>query len=329
MARLIASVSPDVPRMMLEYASRAGIDVKDLGLSGGAGAGRMAMRELDALWGTIFSRAHDPVLGLHFGEAAATGMGGHILYAVMLNCPTLGDALDRFRRYHGLLADGAAPRIRDEGRCRVYSIDPNAGLGSHYSEAILAMLAVTVGRLSGNRVRPVEVRFAHGPPPDISEHRRVFGAALRFGRPQSGLALERAALEVPVIMADPDLLAWLERFAQGALARDSDAGPLAGRVFDAVEKILVKGERPRLDAVARALAMSSRRLQSRLQDEGTTFQQALDEVRSRMARDILARGEIALCDAAFLLGFSEQSAFNRAFKRWTGMTPMKYSRQRR
>ena len=327
-----ASVSLDLPRLLLRYAAGIGIDAdtvcQRIGLDAAALQNpnrRMSFDQFNALWEAVACCANDPNFGLHFGESTPGYSGGHLLFAVMVNCATLGEALERFCRYHSLLADTALPELCDEGRYTVFTWGQVAMSGRHYVEAVLGMLNVTVGRLTENRVRPVEVRFAHHSPADLTEHQRIFGAPLLFEQPCNGLALERQALFTPIFLANPALLAALEQFAQGVLERLTPSDSWAGRTSEMVGKLLLRGDKPHLQAIARALAISPRHLQNKLRAEGVSYQELLDRVRKQIALDCLKRGEMTACEVAFLLGFSEQSAFNHAFKRWTGMTPTEYS----
>ena len=91
--------------------------------------------------------------------------------------------------------------------------------------------------------------------------------------------------------------------------------------------MILDGKKPSAEEVAGDLAVGIRYLQGQLKDEGTTYQQVLDGVRKELAMDYLGQGDVSLYEVAFLLGFSEQSTFNHAFKRWTGTTPGKYQRR--
>jgi AraC-like DNA-binding protein len=327
MSGRVSSVSRDLPRMMLDFAAREGIRLPDeLSAAAAAAPERVSMAECDSIWREISDRSGDPALALRFGEAAAQAMGGHVVFAVMLNSASLGDALDGFRRYHGLIADGAGPERREEGTARVYSIAPGAGIGRPYATAILAMMARAVDRLSGGRARPLEIRFSGPAPAELSEFERVFGAPLSFGRAEDGIALNRADLDLPVALADPALLAWLERFARAGLERGAAQGSWPDRASAAIESRLISGQPPLVGAIASELALSPRRLQRELSAAGASFRDILDGVRARMAREMLERGGTELHEIAFLLGFSEQSAFNRAFKRWTGQSPLAFAR---
>jgi AraC-like DNA-binding protein len=91
--------------------------------------------------------------------------------------------------------------------------------------------------------------------------------------------------------------------------------------------MLLRGDKPSVEIIARNLAVSRRHLQNKLRTEDTTYRQLLDAVRKEIAMDCLNKPQMNLCDIAFLLGFAEQSTFNHAFKRWTGMTPTAYQQQ--
>jgi AraC-like DNA-binding protein len=324
-----ASISLDVARLLLKYAVGLGIDTdavcrcmgldivtlqQDLG-------GRMAAKTFDALWAEVAGRANDPWLGLHFGEAIPGFSSGHILMGMMLNCSTLEEALARFCRYHGLLSDGAVPELRVEGDDVVFHLQPVPTEQTYYPEAVLAMLTVIVQRLTESQVQPIEVRLTHSQPADLTEHRRIFNARLLFAQPCAGMVFKREALRTAIFLANPILLDALERVARSMVSQPPSPTTWTVRTGGIMAQLLLRGEAPRLPIVARELAMSPRHLQNKLRAEGTSFQALLDTERKRIALNCLSQTEMTLCEIAFLLGFSEQSAFNHAFRRWTGGAP--------
>ena len=170
---------------------------------------------------------------------------------------------------------------------------------------------------------PIRVEFTHSRPDDTSEHERIFRAPVHFECERLQLVFSRAVWEQPNnTKPNPDLCAVLEEHAKSLLA---DL-PSAGLVGEARETTMAqrRGGTPTLEHVAQQLGMSGRTLQRRLKQEGTTFAKLLDDLRSGMARAYLADSQISLCEVSYLLGFSEQSAFNRAFKRWMGLTPLQF-----
>jgi AraC-like DNA-binding protein len=136
----------------------------------------------------------------------------------------------------------------------------------------------------------------------------------------------RAALALRQPHADARLRVVLERAAAAVVARLSPAGELTQRLRQALGEEL-RGGVPTCEQVARRLAIGVRTLNRRLQAEGTSFQQQLAELRCELARGYLDDGRLAISEVAYLLGFSEPSAFHRAFKRWTGHSPQSWRRR--
>jgi AraC-like DNA-binding protein len=104
------------------------------------------------------------------------------------------------------------------------------------------------------------------------------------------------------------------------------AADIVGRVREAIKPEL-RGGNPTLESIAGKLAMSPRTLQRRLRDRGVLFNDTLDAMRFGAAKSYLAQEDVAAAEVAYLLGFAEQSSFNRAFKRWSGQTPINYRRR--
>jgi AraC-like DNA-binding protein len=132
--------------------------------------------------------------------------------------------------------------------------------------------------------------------------------------------LPRAALDCALTSADPRLLAILTRAADDLARRTGDDPSIAAQVARVLRDVL-RDDAGNIDVVAKRLGMTSRSLQRRLKDEGTSFQAVRDTTRQELARRYLD-AKLSIAEISFLLGFSEPSAFFRAFKRWTGLTPL-------
>jgi AraC-like DNA-binding protein len=184
-----------------------------------------------------------------------------------------------------------------------------------------------VGRaLTGVDWSPREVHFEHAEPEDTSEHARIFRAAVHFGCPLTRLVFDASLLELPVVGADPQLGSLLERQAEELLAGSRRDGAFAGRVRQLIKEGLPGGE-ARVDAACRRLGVSPRTLQRKLREEGTSFQALLEESQRALAEFYLREPGVAICEVSYLTGFSQPSAFHRAFRRWTGLTPKEFRRE--
>ncbi|HES75841.1 MAG TPA: AraC family transcriptional regulator [bacterium] len=332
------SASTTLTRILLRYAASLGVDVQTVTHAAGLSAsvlddaqGRVSVEQFNALWDEIAHYINDPDFGLHFGETASTNPNGNVLYAVLMNSATVGEALECYFRYHALMLDVLQPQLIQQGdnACLTWDIVvPGLVLHRHHAEAVLATLMTTLQHLTEDQIRLIEVWFAHPQPQDIAEHCRIFHTPLRFNQLKNGLVIHQKELSRPIFLADPDLLIALEQFAQQSLENLYGPDTWADKVIHAISNMLLHGDKPSIAQVARDLAVSKRHLQNKLSDEGTTYRALLDRVRKEITLDSLHNPHMNLCDIAFLLGFAEQSTFNHAFKRWTGVAPTVYQQQK-
>ena len=195
----------------------------------------------------------------------------------------------------------------------------------HDCEMTLAIAVSFARRVTGVDWTPREVSFRHSRPQSVAEHERIFRSPVRFGRPSNELIFDSSLLALPMAKADAGLCAILDRHARELLAKSPRRGGLAERVRRLLGEALNGGD-PRQEAVSQKLGISVRTLQRRLSEEGTSHQDLLDEVRSELSRRYLQESKLAICEVAYILGFSEPSAFHRAFRRWTGVTPKEFRR---
>ncbi len=289
---------------------------------------RLPARHLAVIWSALERGAGDPDLGLHLGELRHGLPSGHVLFSVLANSPTLGQALERYCRYHDLMGDMVQPVLDRpaDGADAVLRLRARAGVALHrqHVECVFSLVVALMTRLSGAPFHGAAA-FAHHQPDAIGEHLRIFGPDLRFGAPEDELTLHGAYLARPITAADPELLGVLDRYAGQLLRRVRRDRTWGARVAEQLSRTLCDGK-PSIRQVARQLGVSARALQARLQAEGQTYQQVLDRVRAELARAYLADERLSLAEVAFLLGFADQSAFSRAFRKWTGETPARHRR---
>ncbi|PKN54010.1 MAG: AraC family transcriptional regulator [Deltaproteobacteria bacterium HGW-Deltaproteobacteria-14] len=288
---------------------------------------RMALTVETALWAEAERQTGDADLGLHTAELLQPGVFDVLDYAVR-TAPTLRASLERLARYNRLEHDAAEFTVRDgAGRTQVDHAFrggvPGQELGQHRHsiEFTLSSLVVIGRQLSAAPVVPIEVAFHHPAPARAAEHERVFGVAPRFSAGVNRVAFAAADMLRPVPAADPRLWRVIERHAEALLAaRPVAPQSFAARIARELSTALSEGP-PTLADIAARLHVSERTLQRHLREEGLSYDALLEGYRKNLALSYLADPKIGIAEVAYLLGYSEPSAFHRAFKRWTGHTP--------
>jgi len=268
----------------------------------------------------------DDCFGLHFGERFHPKDIGPLVY-VVLNSPTIAVGLDNVARYLRLHNEAAHVSFTIEekwGYLRHVLAIPDDLRRQHY-EYSLAVGLGTIRLIAGSDWAPVEVQFEHKPPPQTREHVRVFGAPVSFDRPANAFVVEREFCERQVPAADARLYPVLKRYLDRDLDEMPPADDLLASLRKAISESMTHGD-PTLTQIATKIAIAPRTLQRRLRDQGADFKTLVDDIRRRFALRYLQDRNNTLTEIAYLLGYAEVSAFNRAFKRWTRATPSEYRR---
>jgi AraC-like DNA-binding protein len=270
----------------------------------------------------------DDAFGLHVGENVDPKAFDVLGYSV-INSPTFGAGLDRMVRYNSLWTNGSsfAIEISEINTRIIYTYqDPAIEESRHDAEMTFAAI-VTLGRtITDSDWSPLSVGFKHPQPLDTTEHSRIFRCKLTFGAEENEFIFDSRTLALPLVKADASLCAVLDRHAKELLTTFPRQDTLVDRLRTLIRDELNGGDAS-IDRLAVKLGMSGRTLQRKLREHGTSHQELLDQMRSALAMRYLREPEMAICEVAYLLGFSESSALHRAFKRWTGMTPSEFRRQ--
>jgi AraC-like DNA-binding protein len=274
----------------------------------------------------------DADLGLHVGESVRPVHFGVLGY-LMMSCETMRQAAERHRRWHELIADGERVEYRRDGDHSVQShyfpdSDPSP---PPPAIACAAASTVTFVRwLTGpdDGLRRVELPY---PEPATAssraEHARLFGCELVFDAPRIVYRRDAATGRKPLVQGDQGLRRQMEERAERLAAARGAVDALIRDVRALVARRLPEGL-PDLEAAAALLQLSPRILARRLAEHGTSYTRIVDEARHQLALGYIQDPSLSLLDIAYLLGFSEQSVFQRAFKRWTDLTPGEYRRRR-
>jgi AraC-like DNA-binding protein len=333
---LAASVVSDMLQYLADRGIPAGIAMAEAGIDPGFAASvdnRVPGSQVERLWKVAVARTGDPLVGLHMGESYNPGTLD-ILGYVVLSCRTVGELLEKFARFARILNDGLRVELvreRSTAYCGCTFVAGNNYLLRAPEQAIDATWAGVARELNRLPVTPVvaqSVWFRRVAPggDELTEYKRVIGAPLKFGATEDRFVLSSGDLAKPIRSANPALLAIFERHAEDALRSIESSNTRANQVARVLAEKL-KGKAPNIQEVARDLAMSSRNLQRTLRESGTTYQVLLDEVRRDVAIRHLANPSTSVSQVGFLLGFSEPSAFHRAFRRWTGKSPGEFRAQ--
>jgi AraC-like DNA-binding protein len=278
-----------------------------------------------ALWAYLESQCPDESFGFWLSERLPAAPLS-IASWVISTSPTLGEGLARSLRYQRLLHDEAHSELRVGATEAVYTHRVGAPPFRPPTAAIefgFITFLQLAQRLTGQAIIPRRTRLRHPAPRDIARHLVCFGPSLEFSAAQDELVLERAQLELAVSGADPTLSAIVEAHAAAAIRRLPERSDLNMRVRSHIIALLSEGA-PSLTTVAERMHLTRRTLQRHLRLAGTSFALELDHLRHELSLQYLADNRISLQEVAFLLGFSEVSAFHRAFRRWTGQTPVTF-----
>lgn len=267
----------------------------------------------------------DTCYGLRLGsayEARGSGMLGFL----MLNSPTLFDALSNIQRYFRVLGEGEDIEIERAGphvTLRFRETDKALRGLRHSSEYMAAIIVRACRDMTRKRISPVRAEFVHGRPNGKVAYADYLGSSVRFHAEWNALVYESDTMLLPVVGADSALLQVLERACQNILGPAPKKQDIVHDVRELMIDGLAKGT-VNLDDIARATNMSSKTLERRLADKGTSFSALLDDIRRGLAKRYLGDTNLRLDQIAYLTGYSEPAALVRAFKRWTGTTPMQF-----
>lgn len=283
---------------------------------------RLGSIEVDRLIRTIVAMTHNENIGLSQG-AGLSKVFSNIVGYILMNCGTLGAAIEKYCRYEKIVDQISLTSLQIKGNDVLLSsstLENPLSSNRQFSDYKMAGIHSYAKILSGERLVLENVYFTHSKPENTSEYQRLFGCSVHFGYSTNCLIFDRSLLNLPIIEPNEELLSFFE-----LKAREMMASFVANETYtQKVTRIIIKemrGELPSIEKVAQELKISARSLQMHLKNEATSFSQIIVEIRKDMAIHYLKSHSISIDEIAYILGFSESSAFHRAFKKWTFMTP--------
>lgn len=189
-------------------------------------------------------------------------------------------------------------------------------------DALLSVMHRFLGWLLRSRLPLQAVEVPYAKPADLVTYADIFGMIPRFEAERAALVVDNAVLDAPVMREEPDLVAWLATAPEGLLARRDYGSTLVDQVRRLLEHDVT--EDLSAEEVSSRLAMAGPTLRRKLREQGTSYRQIREDLLRDLAVEQLAHTDVTVAELSERLGFSETSAFVRAFRRWTGMAPGAY-----
>lgn len=264
-------------------------------------------------------------IGLEFGCHFEPRRLGALGYAALAS-PTLAAALRNMETYFPAHQDQSSFTVISDDDIHWLSyriLDPRIVQKRQDAELSLGMFCNIFRAALGPNWSPIEVRFEHARPDSWSEHERYFGAPVQFGRRTNAFAFRRSDLLAAMPGADPYLFSVIRPLLESRCRTPDNPEDIAATIRNQI-KLNLGSTEPTLPRIAAILGLTTRELQRQLGNLGVAFSDLLAAAREELALHYLDEQRMPLTEIALNLGYSELSAFSRAFRNWTGMSPQRY-----
>jgi AraC-like DNA-binding protein len=272
-----------------------------------------------AVFDGAFRQRRVPNLALQLALRTPVGATPLLDYLIV-SSDSVGQGLDRLTRYLRLV--NPSVRLVVRGDRDPVKIVVERAQGPLFTELTVSLCVLRFRRETNDELKAAHVSFTHEPD-DVAEYARVLQCPVRAKATWNGCALSKSSLRLPLRRRDPALRVWLERQAAAILARLPADGDARDEVRSVLSTQAIAGDMD-IGAVARRLSTTPRTLQRRLARAGTSFESLCDDARKLAAETYLADTTLSIGEVTYLLGYSEPTAFHRAFKRWHGTTPQAF-----
>lgn len=287
----------------------------------------IAYRKFVALLDLATQRSGNPLFCMRFGLHQGVSALGPLLYLIR-NAPSVGVAIDELSHYFHLHASIAQIRLEVEGEHALFYYDPVdvKDVASHrlVVELVVGAAMQLMRTLLGSRWQPRALLLQAAPLGEVQAYTRLVGLAPQFNASCNAWLFDAKLLDTPLSSGDQELHRLIQQHLD-ALDQIS-VRELPEYIRQLLRNLLPSG-RATVELIADYLDINTRTLQRYLAEEGTSFQVLLDETRQAMAQRYLGDSTLSLTQLAAMLGYSELSAFSRAFQRWFGTSPREWRAQ--
>ncbi len=280
------------------------------------------IQRYEELYAFASKALEDVMLGFKFGQLFESDRWG-ILGYIALTSLNLADAMEAQFKFQSLSGNMGVPTLTPHDTNSTLQWVPAYNCSHHISEQIITGFISLARTLTNNKdLSPETVFFTHKAHADQAHYEAYFNCPVKFGSTFNGIVTHNKELQAPIRKSDSELNKVLYDRASAMLAQQTFNSPM-----EVIKGYILKtltDHVPEIEEAAQYLGLSVRSTQRKLQEHGTSFSQVLDAIRKEMALTYLRQTQNSVLYVSDQLGFSEQSAFQRAFKRWTGMTPKRY-----
>ena len=282
---------------------------------------RYPMAQLQRLWALAIAATGDECFGLEVAQAWHPTTFHALGYSALAS-ETLREALERAARYSQVVTTGARLELQQNGEevmVKLLASLPEQRIVPASIDAGIASLVILCREGRGGRIDPVRVKLARPGSSCLDRLQAFFGCPIDFGATENGVVFRAADLDAHLSTANPVLLRVNEQVLTEYMAR-LDRSEITVQVQAKLIQVLPSGKVGEA-SMARALNLSLRSLQRKLNERGTSFRKLLEDTRRQLAQQYLQDSTLSVSEITYLLGFAEVSSFSRAFKRWTGNAP--------
>jgi AraC-like DNA-binding protein len=287
---------------------------------------RISAEHYGKLWRLVASTLDDEFFGQD-SRRMKSGSFAMLCHSV-LGCKDLGHAIERSLRFFGLIFDdfsGSLAREGREARILIQRRDAGAPPRIFGYEVLLLLLQGVACWLVGRRIPILRAEFAYPEPGHSAEYRLMFCNDLHFDQRRTGITFDAAYLGLPVVQDARTVKEFLRTAPENIVTKYKNVSSVSARLRRRLRELL-PGEVPDFESLAAELNMTAATMRRRLAEEGASYQSIKDQLRRDLAISYLSHSDRSVMDIALELGFSERSAFHRAFQKWTGASPGEFRR---
>jgi AraC-like DNA-binding protein len=291
---------------------------------------KLSLQQGHQVWEEALKLTKDEFLGLHIGEAtnpSIVGLVGHL----MQSSPDLLTAFAHLEKFNKVVTEMFFYKVQNIHNQCIVSFSPISFWATNYPQTARQAVEQAMSGslhicklLTGKYLVPLQINFTYPAPKNIGEYQRVLKGELFFEQKENSLVFKLSDFKLPVIGYNKELLILFKQLCADYLlklqAQESTADKVKATILQHFRQQI-----PQLDEVASFLNMTNRSLQRKLQAEGTNFQMITEEIREKLAVELISHNQFTINEIAYMLGYTESSTFRRAFKRWTGKNPKSYT----